>query len=121
MCLRCADLICFDVGKDSEVLCFPSPMRERKEFENCIFPIPSPLVYNPVLKRFERSYKMKTIVKISEIVMKENFCLWYFFHPPFQGLPVDFGKRKGWVKQVGMDTACRETFDQVGGAVMKDF
>lgn len=53
--------------------------------------------------------------------MKENFCLWYFFHPPFQGLPVDFGKRKGWVKQFGMDTACRETFDQVGGAVMKDF
>lgn len=52
------------------------------------------VLYSPVLKRFERSYKMKTIVKISETVMKENFCLQCFFHPSFQGLHVDFGERK---------------------------
>lgn len=79
------------------------------------------LVYNPILKRFERSCEMKTIVKISMTVMKENFCLWYFFHSSFQGLPVDFGKRERWVKQVDIDAAHRETFDRIGGAVMKDF
>lgn len=52
------------------------------------------LLYSPVFKRFEISYKIKAIVKISKTVMKENFCLWYFFHPSFQGLPVDNGKRK---------------------------
>ena len=79
------------------------------------------LVYNPILKRFERSYEMKTIMKISKMVIKENFCLWYFFHPSLQGLPVDFGKRKRWEKQVDVDTAHRETFDRVGGAIMNDF
>lgn len=39
---------------------------------------------------------MQIIVKIPKMVMKKNFfCLWYLFHPSFQGFPLDFGKRDG--------------------------
>lgn len=75
------------------------------------------LVCNPVMKRFETSYEMQIIVEISKMLMKKSFCLWYLFHPSFRGLPLNFGKRRRWVKKAGM---AREAFGRVGGAIMKD-
>lgn len=74
------------------------------------------LVYNPVVKRFKMSYDMQIIVKIPKMVMEKNFCLWYFFNPSFQGLLLDFGKRRRWVKKAG---TARETSGRAGGAIMK--
>lgn len=78
-------------------LVLPSSSSEgEKEVEELHFSNTKSIIlpYSAVLKRLEKSYKIKTVVKISKMVMKENFCLRYFFHPSFQGLPVDNGKRK---------------------------
>lgn len=72
MCLKCAGFICFDIGKDSVVQCFLVTSKGEKLIGKLHISKTKSiiLVYSPVLKMLEKCYEMKTIVKISKVVMK---------------------------------------------------
>lgn len=71
-CLKCAGFIWFDIGKDSEVQCFLVTSKGGKWIGKLHISKTKSIIlaYNPVLKMLGKPYEMKTIVKISKVVMK---------------------------------------------------